>query len=71
MNTPLDVTRIDQTLSLPKGTKLISHSQAHMACKISSNVSDGMEWWDISGTDGSLLQTMCPLEVEARWRLAT
>ena len=71
MKTPLDVTRSDQALSLPKGTKLISDSQTHMACKISSNVSDGMEWWDIAGTDGSLLQAISPLEVESRWRLST
>lgn len=71
MSTLLDVTRGDQALSLPKGTKLVSHSQRHKACKISSNVSDGMEWWDISGADGSLLQAISPLEVESRWRLST
>lgn len=65
----LDITRSDQALSLPKGTTLVSESNTHHACKISSNVSDGMEWWNISGTDGSMLQTISPLEVEPRWVL--
>lgn len=67
MKDSVEVTRSDQAISLPKGATLISESKAHHACKISSNVSDGMEWWDISGTDGTFLQTISPLEVEGRW----
>lgn len=69
MKDSVDVTRTDQALSLPKGVTLVSESRTHHACKISSNVSDGMEWWDISGTDGSSLQTISPLEIEPRWEL--
>lgn len=67
MNDSVEVTRTDQVVSLPKGSTLVSESKNHHARKVSSNVSDGMEWWDISGADGSTQQTISPLEIESRW----
>lgn len=67
----MDVTRVDQALSLPKGVQLVGVSGIRCARKVSSNVSDGMEWWSITSfPDGTALnETSSPFDVEEKWLL--
>lgn len=70
MKESMNVTRTDQAISLPRGVTLVNESRTRMACKISSNVHDGMEWWRItSSTDGSYSEGTSPFDFDPSWRL--